>query len=716
MQNLLRAALLPPALALAFAACDDGVKPPPPPSLSVTPQSRSILVGESFQVNATLVDESGELTISWSSLETSVATVSNTGQVTGLSPGDARIVASVPGASDTVQVEVLRTAAEIQIAEVPELRTGDVVQLEATVIDTEGEEMYTPVSWRAEPRSLATVDTAGLLTALGAGPILITATAHPVTATRQVTIDPAPPPPGCEEASVSLAVGGTVEYDGGTPLNLCLAGNARYALVMANADNGAARTELRGTDLAEPDAGVTPNLLPMRSGLRSGSPVPQPNRDFERRLRRAEREQLSFAAARGARIARSRSISPSASAVGDLIDLSTSASCSDPELATGRVEYIGERSIVVADTANPEGMTPAAFARFGALFDTLLYPVVTEAFGEPAGLNGERKITIFFTRAVNELTESDARGYVGGYFWAGDLFPKTSSPPFAGCLSSNEREMFYMLTADPEGTINGNERSVEFVLNVSASTIAHELQHLINASRRLYINDADDFETSWLNEGLSHIAEELVYYHRAERGPGENIHIDDLRSTQQQVDAANDYAISNLLRLDSFLRDVQRQGPFQLDDDLETRGAIWQFLRYALDRHAGDDGAVLRALVDAKSTGMPNLTAALGADPADWFVDDAVALYADDAVVGLPARFRHPSWDFRSILGWINDDGYVVESRTLGDGQVLSVNLVGWGTGYVRFGVGPGRVGSVRVGTPEAPPPANVRMVLLRTR
>ena len=57
-------------------------------------------------------------------------------------------------------------------------------------------------------------------------------------------------------------------------------------------------------------------------------------------------------------------------------------------------------------------------------------------------------------------------------------------------------------------------RSKQDVLDVTPGTLAHEYQHLINAGRRIYVNNADDFEEVWLNEGLSHIAEELLYYQR----------------------------------------------------------------------------------------------------------------------------------------------------------------------------------------------------------
>jgi hypothetical protein len=183
-------------------------------------------------------------------------------------------------------------------------------------------------------------------------------------------------------------------------------------------------------------------------------------------------------------------------------------------------------------------------------------------------MNGESRVVIFFTRAVNELTPADAEGVVGGFFWAGDLFPRAS------CAGSNEREMFYVLAPDPAGTINGNVRSVAYVQRSTAGTIAHELQHLINASRRIFVNDAPEWEESWLNEGLSHIAEELVFYRRMGLAPGQNLGPAQIAGTQERVDITVLYGISNLLRLDNYLKDVEAQGPFQDDDDLATRGAI----------------------------------------------------------------------------------------------------------------------------------------------
>ena len=57
----------------------------------------------------------------------------------------------------------------------------------------------------------------------------------------------------------------------------------------------------------------------------------------------------------------------------------------------------------------------------------------------------------------------------------------------------------------------------------TTAVIAHEFQHLINAGRRMYVNNALDFEDTWLDEGLAHVAEELLFYREAGLRPKGNI-------------------------------------------------------------------------------------------------------------------------------------------------------------------------------------------------
>src|SRR5690606_17658057 len=119
--------------------------------------------------------------------------------------------------------------------------------------------------------------------------------------------------------------------------------------------------------------------------------------------------------------------------------------------------------------------------------------------------------------------------------------------------------------------------------------------------------------------------------------PGANLGPAQIGSTQRQLDLAERYALANLLRLDRYLSDISAQGPFQIDVDLGTRGAIWQYLRYALDRDGRDQHALLSGLVNSRSFGFPNLEAVFGTDPREWLVDNMVSLYVDDVVNGIGA-------------------------------------------------------------------------------
>ena len=699
------------AAALVLSACDDGVSPTLAPSVSLSTRNQTIRVGESFQLSASIRGESasaGSRALHWSSLDEAVATVTQAGLVTGHRPGLARVVAEAAGAADTSRIQVARTPATIVIDSLSDLAPGDLVQLSATITDTEGVEITAPVEWSVAPATVGSVDGEGGLTLLGEGVLRISAASPPARAEIEVEVRVAPPPEDCAEGSITLARGEVRRYAGGAPISLCLSGGAEYTLVATNAGSTAATADLSAEGLSSPSAPAADNLLLSRSVASARPALGEYDREFERRLRRSERERLS---PRGARTSfLSRSLQTSASReVGDLMQLSTSTSCESPDARTGRVEYVGERAIVVADTANPRGLTRSDYARFGAMYDTLLYPVVTEHFGEPATMNGERRVVIFYTRAVNELTPAGSEGVVGGYFWAGDLFPTSE------CAGSNQREMFYMLAADPEGEVNGNERSVESVERATAGTIAHELQHLINASRRIFLNDAEDWEEPWLNEGLSHIAEELVFYHRSGYGARENLGPAQLGGTSKQLDITNRHAISNLLRVDRYLREVEQQGPFQGDDDLATRGAAWQFLRYAMDRHGGDPRMLLSTLVDSRTSGLENVEAVFDMDAADWFADAAISLFTDDHVPGIGDVHQQPSWNFRTLFDWINGDGFVLRNRPLRN-EELSVHLQGWGTAYLRTAVGTGRTGNIRVGSAEAPPSASLELALVRTR
>jgi hypothetical protein len=402
--------------------------------------------------------------------------------------------------------------------------------------------------------------------------------------------------------------------------------------------------------------------------------------------------------------------------VGEVLSLNVNGVdvCDKPTTRQGRVVAVSQHAAVVADLKNPSnGFTDAEYQAFADEFDRVVWPTVTENFGTPGDIDRNGKILILFTSAVNELTPAGADYIVGGFFFSRDLFPTRKKGGIDGCASSNQRELFYLLAPDPSGTINGNVRSKDYLLRTTFGTLAHEFQHLVNASRRLYVNEAPDFEETWLDEGLAHIAEELSFYRASGLGPRQNIALTAaFFPTQARIAAFNQYAIANFGRLGEYNREPEQQSPIQDDDDLATRGSAWQFLRYAADHKGGDERQIWQSLANSKLTGVANVTAVLG-DPIPLLQNWGVANYTDDAVNNVPAIFTHPSWNFRQVLSNEAFGGFRLRTVQLVNGVPQTLSIVAGSQAYVRFRVLPGLRADVRTSTPGTTVPGACTQVSL---
>lgn len=388
--------------------------------------------------------------------------------------------------------------------------------------------------------------------------------------------------------------------------------------------------------------------------------------------------------------------------VGDVLTINVNADsvCSSPINRQARVVALSAHSAVLADVSNPaNGFTDAEYQQFADEFERIAWPVDTDNFGMPSDVDRNGRVLMLFTSAVNQLTPRNSDFIVGGFFYARDLFPRKDNAQAQACASSNVREMFYLLAPDPTGSINGNARSKNYVQTSTFGTLSHEFQHLINASRRLYVNDAEDFEETWLDEGLSHIAEELSFYAAsAGLGPRQNIAITQaFFPNQARIDALDRYQVPNFGRLSEYYKTPSSNSPIQPDDDLATRGSAWQFLRYAADQRGGGERDFWYNLVNAKTRGIANLTAQLGTDPLPVFQNWGVAIYTDDAVPGVSATYTHPSWNFRQVLSNPGlGGGFRLKVDTLVNGVARRVDLAATGNAYLRLGVLPSIRAEVR--------------------
>ncbi len=263
-------------------------------------------------------------------------------------------------------------------------------------------------------------------------------------------------------------------------------------------------------------------------------------------------------------------------------------------------------------------------------------------------------------------------------------------------------------------TINANFKTKSVIAALVAPTLVHEFQHLINAGRRIYVNDASDLEEVWLNEGLSHIAEELWYYLESGNAPLGNIDIARIRSSQTQLDAWNNDQSQNFGRLSAYLAATSSHSPFSLVDGLEMRGAIWQLLRYSADQKGGDQRATWRALVNSTTNGQANYDAVFGdiiANARNW----SVAQFVDDDGFSVASPYTNPSWNFRSVFSGLRSGVLPLATQSLVTGTNVQLSIVGGSAAYVRFAVASGVAAAIGATSANEAVPPNVDFILVRT-
>ncbi len=458
----------------------------------------------------------------------------------------------------------------------------------------------------------------------------------------------------------------------------------------------------------------------VRSGLRALD-FPLPDNGLHLTLQELERIQLSSRVQPGTPPA--RGASPSARNnfpnLGEMLSLNTQteSACTDPTLTTGRVEVVSDRAIIVADTDNPAGgFTQEHYEEFAATFDAFTAPLAEEHFGTPSDIDANGRVIILFTKEVNALESADDESLTSGFFFSRDLFPSVSQgPPLGSCAGSNEAELLYLLVPDPGGEV-GPEMELLDVQEFTDVTIAHEYQHLLNASQRLFdAGGPRPFEASWLNEAMSHAMEELMFYEASGLAPGLDLGIDDL--DQIQVAALNAFQRLNFFRFLEFLKDPETNSPFDAEVSMATRGGGWNFLRYSADRRGGGNAAFFRELIDSPSTGLDNLSGVLGGTGTvlDWMSDWSVGLYGDNRVPGLAVRFWDRSWDNPSLFDAANLNPPYIMTSNLGLSPVTVQDLAGGGSAYLRFGVAQGQTARLLLSS-GGPPPSSLRATVLRTK
>lgn len=160
-------------------------------AITITGTTHSIKKGQTTQLGLTYdpADTTDSVAATWTSSNTSVATVSKTGLVTALKDGSTTIKATVGNVSSTYDIAVKEVKLTgIKMEEKALIHKGDTKALtvEYTPADTTDDKT---VAWSSSNSTVASVDNNGIVTAVKPGSAVITAKVGNYQATCAVTVD-----------------------------------------------------------------------------------------------------------------------------------------------------------------------------------------------------------------------------------------------------------------------------------------------------------------------------------------------------------------------------------------------------------------------------------------------------------------------------------------------------------------------------------------------
>ena len=310
--------------------------------------------------------------------------------------------------------------------------------------------------------------------------------------------------------------------------------------------------------------------------------------------------------------------------------------CSRFDTVTATARAVRANVAIYVDAAAPaSGLDSMDLESLAAVFQTRLYPLDTTAFGRESDLDRNGVVIVLMTPTVNALVpagQCGTSGFVSGFFLGMDL-----DPAFVADPRSNRGEIFYSLVADPTG-VHSCAHTRDDVRRLAPVTFVHEFQHMISFNQHVLLRGGTG-EAMWLNEGLSHFAEELGGRSYGTAAPEFSRYVmGDVTNAYQFLAAPGAY----------FLEAPESAAT------LGDRGAAWLFVRYVVDRYAGDTtiaawSAFTRRLLETSLTGAANAAAATGESFQTVATRWALANWVSDLPgFTAPPELRYDSWRFRT--------------------------------------------------------------------
>jgi hypothetical protein len=323
---------------------------------------------------------------------------------------------------------------------------------------------------------------------------------------------------------------------------------------------------------------------------------------------------------------------------------------------TARLLYTGNNILLYVDNQAPtaNGFTDAEYAAFGHQMDVDLFPLDVSTWGNTSDIDANGRTYVLFTPIVNRLTLSSGScgSYVAGFFNGADL---------SGNTNANRAEIFYSsVPGEPAGGATCQLLTPAIVRNAAPATFIHELQHMISYNQHVLVRNGST-EDIWLNEGLSHMSEELGGKIYETRYPCPNLPPCPLagRASASQIfpDSSQGFLPPNFGNAYDFFssrQDFSLTSPTGFGT-IEERGVAWLFLRWLVDQKGE---AKLAQLDQTSRLGTANIEAVFGESFPVLFADYMTAVLLDDfpgATAGqIPTRYQFTSRNLRAIYARLN--------------------------------------------------------------
>ncbi|MBQ7856578.1 MAG: Ig-like domain-containing protein [Alistipes sp.] len=171
--------------------CNVRVLSIPPAGISMSANLISVVEGKSKNLSVVFTPQGASSKITWTSSDTSIATVSSAGKVTGVSPGSTTVMATTAnGLSATCQVNVISAPTAVNLPSSEDIMLGYGKRLIPELTPENSETTY---QWSSSDTSVATVSADGMVTGKSVGTADITVkTDNGKSAVCRVTVNEAP--------------------------------------------------------------------------------------------------------------------------------------------------------------------------------------------------------------------------------------------------------------------------------------------------------------------------------------------------------------------------------------------------------------------------------------------------------------------------------------------------------------------------------------------